>query len=287
MISEPHDYICNGLGNRLDAASASTLAAGMFLALLSVVYSALRAGSNTALLGFGETSGSESGEAMESLMEAQEGELTSAGTDGEAGPQRSPGGGEMLGPLSTLCFWLLCKLKKNLQVDTFSALKYQLDIGSAAGICRIGTSSLVTSIKLQVFYKSWAFPAMTACSQESVLSDPLTTSSLVALETISGTSDKSYIRRAFLTTALPHCRVRSRRCHGRVPAYHLQLQLFPPHLCAGQLLHRHADDRLGHRSRGTGSHRRRLGIRLGQNCDSVAYSRYLLLDADCPICLAR
>lgn len=26
MISEPHDFVCNGLGNRLDAASASTLA---------------------------------------------------------------------------------------------------------------------------------------------------------------------------------------------------------------------------------------------------------------------
>lgn len=100
MISEPHDYICNGLGNRLDAASASTLAAGMFLALLSVVYSALRAGSNTALFGFGESSGSESGEAMESLMEAQEGELTSAGMDGEPERKSAPGRGERI----LLCF---------------------------------------------------------------------------------------------------------------------------------------------------------------------------------------
>lgn len=97
MISEPHDYICNGLGNRLDAASASTLAAGMFLALLSVVYSALRAGSNTALFGFGEASGSESGEAMESLMEAQEEESTSAGLDGEAEAKRTPGKGAEAG----------------------------------------------------------------------------------------------------------------------------------------------------------------------------------------------
>lgn len=97
MISEPHDYICNGLGNRLDAASASTLAAGMFLALLSVVYSALRAGSNTALFGFGEASGSESGEAMESLMEAQEEESTSAGLDGEAEAKRTPGKGKEIG----------------------------------------------------------------------------------------------------------------------------------------------------------------------------------------------
>ena len=84
MISEPHNYVCNGLGNRLDAASASTLAAGMFLTLLSVVYSALRAGSNTALFGFDESNGSEPGETMESLLEAQTGELTSAGLDGEA-----------------------------------------------------------------------------------------------------------------------------------------------------------------------------------------------------------
>lgn len=90
MISEPHNYVCNGLGNRLDAASASTLAAGMFLTLLSVVYSALRAGSNTALFGFGESSGSESGEAMESLLESQNAELTSAGLDGETAKRAEP-----------------------------------------------------------------------------------------------------------------------------------------------------------------------------------------------------
>lgn len=101
MISEPHDYVCNGLGNRLDAASASTLAAGMFLALLSVVYSALRAGSNTALFGFGETSGSEAGEAMESLMEKEEGG-TSAGLDGESTEQRTQNRGV---PVSaSVCF---------------------------------------------------------------------------------------------------------------------------------------------------------------------------------------
>jgi hypothetical protein len=86
MISEPHDFICNGLGNRLDAASASTLATGMFLTLLSVVYSALRAGSNTALFAFGESTDSETGEAMENLLETGEGgNLTSAGLDGESG----------------------------------------------------------------------------------------------------------------------------------------------------------------------------------------------------------
>ena len=53
LVSEPHDYACNGLGQRLNAASATTLATGMALALVSVVYSALRAGSNTALFRLG------------------------------------------------------------------------------------------------------------------------------------------------------------------------------------------------------------------------------------------
>lgn len=82
LISEPHDYVCNGLGRRLNAASASTLAAGMFLTLLSVVYSALRAGSNTALFSFGEAAHSETGEAMESLIEAGDHNANSAGLDG-------------------------------------------------------------------------------------------------------------------------------------------------------------------------------------------------------------
>lgn len=44
LQSEPKDYACNGLAHRLNAASGSTLAVGMLLTLLSVVYSALRAG---------------------------------------------------------------------------------------------------------------------------------------------------------------------------------------------------------------------------------------------------
>lgn len=83
LVSEPHDYVCNGLGHRLNAASASTLAAGMLLTLLSVVYSALRAGSNTALFGFGDTKDGEGGEALQSLMESGPQE-TSAGLDGAA-----------------------------------------------------------------------------------------------------------------------------------------------------------------------------------------------------------
>lgn len=69
----------------------SNVQAGMFLALLSVVYSALRAGSNTALFAFGDAGGesSEAGEAMENLLESGEGGgLTSAGLDGEVGASK-------------------------------------------------------------------------------------------------------------------------------------------------------------------------------------------------------
>lgn len=44
LQSEPRNYECNGLGHRLNAASGSTLVIGMLVTLLSVVYSALRAG---------------------------------------------------------------------------------------------------------------------------------------------------------------------------------------------------------------------------------------------------
>ncbi|EFN58848.1 hypothetical protein CHLNCDRAFT_48549 [Chlorella variabilis] len=47
LQSEPRDYECNALGARLSAASATTLATGVLLTLVSVVYSAFRAGSNT------------------------------------------------------------------------------------------------------------------------------------------------------------------------------------------------------------------------------------------------
>ena len=50
-----------GVGHKLTAASASTLALGMALALLAVVWSALRAGSNTALFRLGLEDGGEAG----------------------------------------------------------------------------------------------------------------------------------------------------------------------------------------------------------------------------------
>lgn len=71
LVSEPHDYQCNGLGQRLNAASATTLATGMLLTLVSVVYSALRAGSNTAL--FRLTSFEDAGPADQPLLDDDKG----------------------------------------------------------------------------------------------------------------------------------------------------------------------------------------------------------------------
>lgn len=42
LQSEPHSERCNGLGHKIDAASGTTLAVGMLVTLLSVVYSAAK-----------------------------------------------------------------------------------------------------------------------------------------------------------------------------------------------------------------------------------------------------
>lgn len=47
LQSEPRDYECNVLGQRLNAASSTTLALGMVLTLASTIWAAFRAGSNT------------------------------------------------------------------------------------------------------------------------------------------------------------------------------------------------------------------------------------------------
>ncbi|XVF38130.1 hypothetical protein REPUB_Repub20aG0072000 [Reevesia pubescens] len=49
LSSEPRDYVCNGLHNK-SAVSISTLILGMLTTVLSVIYSALRAGSSTTFL---------------------------------------------------------------------------------------------------------------------------------------------------------------------------------------------------------------------------------------------
>lgn len=50
LSSEPHDYVCNGLHKKSKAVNASTLILGMLTTVLSVLYSALRAGSSTTFL---------------------------------------------------------------------------------------------------------------------------------------------------------------------------------------------------------------------------------------------
>ena len=47
LQSEPRDYECNSLGKRMSAASSTTLAMGMVITLVSTVWAAYRAGSNT------------------------------------------------------------------------------------------------------------------------------------------------------------------------------------------------------------------------------------------------
>ena len=94
LQSEPHDYQCNGLGKHFTAASGSTLAIGMVIAIVSVVYSALRAGSNN------RTFMAVRDEAVEEGLLESNAEGTSAGLDGE--PQ-----GQAMGKLlcdSVFCF---------------------------------------------------------------------------------------------------------------------------------------------------------------------------------------
>lgn len=49
LSSEPRDYVCNGLNNT-KVVTTSTLILGMLTTVLSVLYSALRAGSSTTFL---------------------------------------------------------------------------------------------------------------------------------------------------------------------------------------------------------------------------------------------
>ncbi|KAM1241438.1 hypothetical protein ACFX2J_046635 [Malus domestica] len=50
LASEPRDYECNGLHKHSKAVSTGTLTFGLLTTVLSVVYSAVRAGSSTTLL---------------------------------------------------------------------------------------------------------------------------------------------------------------------------------------------------------------------------------------------
>ena len=91
LSSEPRAYACNGLGARLDAASGAALAAGMVLALLSVVYSALRAGSNTQLFTLADDDDDDEDDAMAGGASAAEPLLDAADVAG-ASAAAAPGG---------------------------------------------------------------------------------------------------------------------------------------------------------------------------------------------------
>ena len=107
LQSEPHDYQCNGLGKHFTAASGSTLAIGMVIAIVSVVYSALRAGSNN------RTFMAVRDEAVEEGLLESNTEGTSAGLDGE--PQ-----GQTMGKL--LCDSVFCFTEKSASFADVSLL---------------------------------------------------------------------------------------------------------------------------------------------------------------------
>lgn len=91
LQSEPHNYECNGIGHRYTAASATTLALGMLLTLLSVVYSALRAGSNTQTF---LTSSAPSTPTARDVEQALLDQGTSAGLDGAPDTQTMTAGAQ-------------------------------------------------------------------------------------------------------------------------------------------------------------------------------------------------
>ncbi|XP_048235246.1 probable serine incorporator isoform X2 [Ricinus communis] len=66
---EPHDYVCNGLHNKTKAVSTSTLILGMLTTILSVLYSAVRAGSSTTFLS--PPSSPKASDAKKPLLEEQ------------------------------------------------------------------------------------------------------------------------------------------------------------------------------------------------------------------------
>ncbi|XP_062108457.1 uncharacterized protein LOC133819275 [Humulus lupulus] len=82
LSSEPHDYECNGL-NKSKAVTASTLILGMLTTVLSVLYSALRAGSSTTFLS--PPSSPKSG-AKKSLLEGEDVEEGKEKNEKEARP---------------------------------------------------------------------------------------------------------------------------------------------------------------------------------------------------------
>eukprot|EP00195_Chlamydomonas_chlamydogama_P004895 CAMPEP_0202902598 /NCGR_PEP_ID=MMETSP1392-20130828/16943_1 /ASSEMBLY_ACC=CAM_ASM_000868 /TAXON_ID=225041 /ORGANISM="Chlamydomonas chlamydogama, Strain SAG 11-48b" /LENGTH=445 /DNA_ID=CAMNT_0049589387 /DNA_START=195 /DNA_END=1532 /DNA_ORIENTATION=+ len=81
LQSEPKDYECNGIAQRMTAASGSTLAVGMLVTLASVVYAAFRAGSNTRLFTLATSVDDHQNAPERAALLAEEAQ-TSAGLDG-------------------------------------------------------------------------------------------------------------------------------------------------------------------------------------------------------------
>ena len=83
LQSEPSEYVCNGLGVvTTQAASNSTLAMGVIFTLLSVVYAAFRAGSNSRLFNLDNSQDHAESSPERTALLDQESQLTSAGLDG-------------------------------------------------------------------------------------------------------------------------------------------------------------------------------------------------------------
>ncbi|KAK4587099.1 hypothetical protein RGQ29_024001 [Quercus rubra] len=85
LSSEPHDYVCNGLNNT-KAVTTSTLILGMLTTVLSVLYSALRAGSSTTFLSPPSSPKSGGKKPLLEEEELEEGKEKEKKTDAEARP---------------------------------------------------------------------------------------------------------------------------------------------------------------------------------------------------------
>ncbi|CAK7332995.1 unnamed protein product [Dovyalis caffra] len=84
LSSEPRDYACNGLHNESKAVSISTLVLGMLTTILSVLYSAVRAGSSTTFLS--PPSSPKASAGKKPLLEAEELEEGKGKKEAEAQP---------------------------------------------------------------------------------------------------------------------------------------------------------------------------------------------------------
>ncbi|XP_075655633.1 uncharacterized protein LOC142625794 [Castanea sativa] len=85
LSSEPRDYVCNGLNNT-KAVTTSTLILGMLTTVLSVLYSALRAGSSTTFLSPPSSPKSGGKKPLLEEEELEEGKEKEKKTDAEARP---------------------------------------------------------------------------------------------------------------------------------------------------------------------------------------------------------